>query len=172
MTIFHTKWRADEQSGEPGPHQAENNPLFGCQFAIDHRLPGACNNGVFHLFYVMLMRGTWTSHTLQTQKPNHKRSPSIFRLCDVSGQIIATSAEVTPNGGLVRESHQNPFNSGLGIIQICPDVWMFPAFCFVGSIDFKKHHYKESGPLTNDGVLILYLLVLFMLILRSADDSS
>ena len=37
-----------------------------------------------------------------------------------SGQIIATSAEVTPNGGLVRESHQNPLNSGLGIIVICP----------------------------------------------------
>ena len=30
-----------------------------------------------------------------------------------SGQIIATSAEVTPNGGLVRESPQNPLNSGL-----------------------------------------------------------
>ena len=37
-----------------------------------------------------------------------------------SGQIIATSAEVTPNGGLVRESPQNPLNSGLGIILICP----------------------------------------------------
>ena len=39
----------------------------------------------------------------------------------VSGQIITTSAEVTPNGGLVRESPQNPLNSGLGIILICPD---------------------------------------------------
>ncbi len=37
-----------------------------------------------------------------------------------SGQIIATSAEVTPNGGLVRESPPNPLNSGLGIIVICP----------------------------------------------------
>ena len=35
---------------------------------------------------------------------------------DVSGQIITTSAEVTLNGGLVRESPQNPLNSGLGII--------------------------------------------------------
>ena len=42
---------------------------------------------------------------------------------NVSGQIIATSAEVTPNGGLVRESSHNPLNSGLGIIVICPDVW-------------------------------------------------
>ena len=40
---------------------------------------------------------------------------------DGSGQIIATSAEVTPNGGLVRESSHNPLNSGLGIIVICPD---------------------------------------------------
>ena len=38
-----------------------------------------------------------------------------------SGQIIATSAEVTPNGGVVRESFQNLFNSGLGIIVICPE---------------------------------------------------
>ena len=38
-----------------------------------------------------------------------------------SGQIITTSAEVTLNGGLVRESPQNPLNSGLGIILICPD---------------------------------------------------
>ena len=40
----------------------------------------------------------------------------------ISGQIIPTSAEVTPNGGLVRESPQNPLNSGLGIIVICPDI--------------------------------------------------
>ena len=39
----------------------------------------------------------------------------------LSGQIIATSAEVTPNGGLVREYPPNPLNSGLGIIVICPD---------------------------------------------------
>ena len=38
-----------------------------------------------------------------------------------SGQSITTSAEVTLNGGLVRESPQNPLNSGLGIILICPD---------------------------------------------------
>ncbi len=38
------------------------------------------------------------------------------------GQIITTSAEVTLNGGLVRESPQNPLNSGLGIIQICSDL--------------------------------------------------
>ena len=38
-----------------------------------------------------------------------------------SGQIITTSADVTLNGGLIRELPQNPLNSGLGIILICPD---------------------------------------------------
>ena len=38
-----------------------------------------------------------------------------------TGQIITTSAEVTLNGGLIRELPQNPLNSGLGIIVICPD---------------------------------------------------
>ncbi len=40
-----------------------------------------------------------------------------------SGQIITTSAEVTLNGGLVRESPKNSLNSGLGIILICPGKW-------------------------------------------------
>ena len=39
-----------------------------------------------------------------------------------SGQIIATSAEVTPNGGLVRKSSpKSRKHSGLGIIVICPE---------------------------------------------------
>ena len=42
---------------------------------------------------------------------------------DISGQIITTSAEVTLNGGLIRELPQNPLNSGLGIILICPDIY-------------------------------------------------
>ena len=42
---------------------------------------------------------------------------------DPSGQIITTSAEVTLNGGLIRELPQNPLNSGLGIILICPDIY-------------------------------------------------
>ena len=37
----------------------------------------------------------------------------------ISGQIITTSAEVTLNGGLIRELRPNPPNSGLGIILIC-----------------------------------------------------
>ena len=43
----------------------------------------------------------------------------------VSGQIIATSAEVTPNDGLGRETSPNHLNSGLEIIVICPDVLSF-----------------------------------------------
>ena len=38
-----------------------------------------------------------------------------------SGQIVATSAEVTPDGSLVWKFPKNPLNSGLGIITICPD---------------------------------------------------
>ena len=52
-----------------------------------------------------------------------------FSYMYVSGQIIATSAEVTPNGSLVRDSPNNALNSGLGIIVIWPDVlciWVFP----------------------------------------------
>ena len=47
---------------------------------------------------------------------------SPIKLSNISaGQIITTSAEVTLNGGLIRELPQNPLNSGLGIILICPD---------------------------------------------------
>ena len=49
----------------------------------------------------------------------------------ISGQIIATSAEVTPNGGLVRESPQNALNSGLGIIVICPDYIVCPDYALL-----------------------------------------
>ena len=37
------------------------------------------------------------------------------------GQIIATLAEVTGNGSLVREYPPNALNSGLGITVVCPD---------------------------------------------------
>ena len=37
---------------------------------------------------------------------------------DVSRRVV------TLNGGLIRELPQNPLNSGLGIILICPDVWI------------------------------------------------
>ncbi len=43
---------------------------------------------------------------------------------NASGQIITTSADVTLNGGLIRELPQNPLNSGLGIILICPDAYI------------------------------------------------
>ena len=64
---------------------------------------------IFVLFYGLpFYRKLW-------QKPTNQPNT-------LPGQIIATSAEVTPNGGLVRESPQNPLNSGLGIIVICPDL--------------------------------------------------
>ena len=37
------------------------------------------------------------------------------------GNFLTTSADVTLNGGLIRELPQNPLNSGLGNILICPD---------------------------------------------------
>ena len=49
----------------------------------------------------------------------------------MSGQIITTSAEVTPNGGLVRESPKNPLNSGLGIIVIGPDMYIDILWCLL-----------------------------------------
>ena len=52
-----------------------------------------------------------------------------------SGQIIATSHDLTLNGGLVRELPQNPLNSGLGIILIFPDslfVWLFVCLSGLG----------------------------------------
>ena len=42
---------------------------------------------------------------------------------DHSRQIIATSAEVTPNGSLLMESSPSALNPGLGLIAICPDAW-------------------------------------------------
>ena len=69
--------------------------------------------------------GTCWWRTWDQGKPdwNHGESQTFDRNGDhISGQIITTSAEVTLNGGLVRESPQNPLNSGLGIILICPDI--------------------------------------------------
>ena len=62
-----------------------------------------------------------------------------------SGQIITTSAEVTLNGGLVRESPQNPLNSGLGIILICPESFSG----FSTKEHFVRHRPMTSQPTTN-----------------------
>ena len=47
---------------------------------------------------------------------------------NISGQIITKSADVTLNGGLIRELPQNPLNSGLGILLICPDICLQVCF--------------------------------------------
>ena len=68
-----------------------------------------------------------SSHEVQKAKVIQQALELLWRIpchpIHVSGKIIATSAEVTPNGGLVRDSPQHVLNSGLGIIVICPDVW-------------------------------------------------
>ena len=74
-----------------------------------------------------------------------------------SGQIIATSAEVTLNGGSVRESPPNPLNSGLGIILICPDEYPLTGLCLVmlenqqlfgflsiGQLNLSKPYFGEG----------------------------
>ena len=61
--------------------------------------------------------------TWGTKEPENFQSHGL-----ASGQIITTSAEVTLNGGLITELPQNPLNSGLGIILICPDVRMHHCF--------------------------------------------
>ena len=48
----------------------------------------------------------------------------LFFSFHLSGQFITTSAEVTPNGGLVRESPQNGLKLGLGFIINCPDLYI------------------------------------------------
>ena len=63
----------------------------------------------------------------------------------MSGQIITTSAEVTPNGGLIREYPQNGLNSGLGIIVICPD-YVACELCRVKTILVSLHHSLMEAP--------------------------
>ena len=53
-------------------------------------------------------------------------------------QIITTSAQVTPNGGLVGEFPQHPLNSGLGNIVICPDNRIFIKACPIFGHPVKK----------------------------------
>ena len=56
-------------------------------------------NGPFFKMYVLLKIGDIPASYLSLPEGNSKR-PSINHL---SGQIIATSHDLTPNGGLVRE---------------------------------------------------------------------
>ena len=65
---------------------------------------------------VILLKGRFTSLVV-----NEMFDPSKPYIIHHSGQVITTSADVTLNGGLIRELPQNPLNSGLGIILICPD---------------------------------------------------
>ncbi len=78
------------------------------------------------------------------EKPEKKLTSWLCQpLWKISGQIITTSAEVTLNCGLVRESPPNPLNSGLGIILICPEILVpFSSSCLTCFLDalfvFKK----------------------------------
>ena len=63
--------------------------------------------------------------------PRQRTASDVMSTCQrlvtsyASAQIIATLAEVTPKGDLVRESFQNPLHSGLGwfrSIVVCPEI--------------------------------------------------
>ena len=73
-----------------------------------------------------------------------------------SGQIITTSAEVTLNGGLIRELPQNPLNSGLGIILICPDGWYATLLPGLRQQQSRKRPVKEEGPWSWDVWMCLW----------------
>ncbi len=65
------------------------------------------------------------SYTCRIHAIGYRACPKVIqvtnrRIMQVSRKIIATSAKVTLNGGLVRESTQNILYSSLGIMAICP----------------------------------------------------
>ena len=72
---------------------------------------------LWSMILVILQRTIWFRNLIWLR--NMSRHVFFFPK-DLSGQFITASAEVSLNGGLVRESPQNPLNSGLGIILICP----------------------------------------------------
>ena len=81
----------------------------------------------------------------------------------ISAEIIATSAEVTPNKGLVKESPQNDLNSGLGIIVICPEIF---EWAFVSSnqwcIKNRRHsHCMGSIAQSAQGTLSISMISVF-----------
>ncbi len=54
------------------------------------------------------MNGIYISRALLRGPSGSQKNTGLQESWHHTGQIIATSAEVTPNGGLVRESPQNP----------------------------------------------------------------
>ena len=74
------------------------------------------------------------------------------KLIHLTGQIITTSAEVTLNGDLVRESLQNPLNSRLGIILFCPDLRFPPRRWKFGNSRYAAYHPPGGPPPTGPGV--------------------
>ena len=79
------------------------------------------------------------------------------------GLSVATSAEVTTNGGLVRESPDNPLNSGLGIILIFPGSWFRKIF----NISQFRHPYLCRYVAFVPVYLILHCSYLFSYIILS-----
>ena len=97
-------------------------------------------------YYIIIWYWEWSSSKLQINIwMKHIFSWQSIDICTyyicvtrAAGQIITTSAEVTLSCGLVRESPQNPLNSGLGIILICPDGRWSNMFSFRKPLELDK----------------------------------
>ena len=71
--------------------------------------------------------------------------------------FVTQCSEVTLNGGLIRELPQNPLNSGLGIILICPECchnWrLLPVILWFSTLGFFFWKKKQQVLLTKVGSL-------------------
>ncbi len=97
--------------------------------------------------------------------PENRPSQKETIVFQPSGQIITTSPEVTLNGGLIRELPQNPLNSGLGIILICPEPSIFPVAPVAPALGQSTHcdpcgrGWQSSGWLDGWRWLLVTVLV-------------
>ena len=66
------------------------------------------------------------------------KNPPFFFWFNMSGQILATSHDLTPNGGLVREIPLFQGNLGWWNIIIWPDMWTFQGFTYMPSWQVNK----------------------------------
>ena len=85
---------------------------------------------------VVSQRCQWESALkLRESNLSHEKWWVLWYICIYiyiySGQIIATSAEVTPTGSLVGGSFQNRLNSGLGIIVLCLDIYIYIHYIYI-----------------------------------------
>ena len=100
--------------------------------------PGDFQVGIFAEYSGII---SWTRNVFAKKDADFYWSWDIFQWWSMFfsriflGKIITTSAEVTTNGFLVRESPpQNALNSGLGIVVLCRDIctYLFLSMTIIG----------------------------------------